>query len=288
MGFQKIKGETRNKKMFLKKSTIKAFKEHGPKNIKNFLHMYVYARWTDKYLAVCRRFLPRLAKKDSKKVANGYHAKVLTTPLAKKIITLNKEIPLKDLEQIIPYPVARNIVLSNPLDIVAMDCPCRASAPNPCSPSMVCMVIGKPFTDFVLEHKPDKSKRITQEEALTLLEVAHKKGWVHSAYFKEACLDRFYVICNCCKCCCLGLEAMVKHGVPMLAPSGFSAQIDTILCRRCGLCVRKCPFNAINSSLEIIQDKCMGCGVCVSLCTQKAISLRRDLSKGIPLDVEAI
>ncbi|NLT96010.1 MAG: 4Fe-4S binding protein [Clostridia bacterium] len=274
--------------MFFKKSTIQAFKEHGAKNFKSFIHMYVYARWTDKYLAVARRFLPRMAQKNGKKVADGYHAKVLTTQLAKKIVTLNKEIPLKDLEQIIPYPVARNIVLTNPLDIVAMECPCRASAPNPCSPSMVCMVIGKPFTDFVLEHKPDKAKRITQEEALDLLEIAHKNGWVHSAYFKNVCLDRFYVICNCCKCCCLGLEAMVKHGIPMLAPSGFSARIDKDICLRCGLCVKICPFNAIASSWEIIQDKCMGCGVCAAVCRPEAISLKRDELKGIPLDVEAI
>jgi ferredoxin len=274
--------------MIIKKSTLKVFKEHGPKNLKKFIHMYVYAKWTDKYLGIARRLLPKASKKDPAKIAATYHSKLLTTELAKKIVTVNKEIPLKDLEQVIPYPVARKIVLTNPLDIVALDCPCRASAPNPCSPSMVCMVIGKPFTDFILEHRPDKSKRITQEEALEILDTAHSKGWVHSAYFKEACLDRFYVICNCCQCCCLGMEAMVKHGVPIMAPSGYSAQIDNALCAGCGLCIRKCPFKAINSAFEVITDKCMGCGVCVTACPQKAISLHRDDSRGIPLDVEAI
>jgi formate hydrogenlyase subunit 6/NADH:ubiquinone oxidoreductase subunit I len=32
--------------------------------------------------------------------------------------------------------------------------------------------------------------------------------------------------------------------------------------------------------------KCMGCGVCVDVCPRKAMQLRRDPSKGDPLDIE--
>ena len=272
----------------IKNSTIVSFKEHGVKNLRNFLYMYLYARWPDKYIKTARFLLPQAAKKGPEKVSEGYHSKILTPNLAKKIVTINKSIPLKDLEKIIPYPVARKIVLTNPLDIVVLECPCRASAQKPCSPSMVCMIIGKPFTDFIIEHHPDKSKRLTQKEALVLLDEVHKQGSIHTAYFKEACLDRFYVICNCCKCCCLGLEAMVKHGVPIMSPSGYCAQIDKGLCIGCGLCLTKCPFNAISSQYEVIEDKCMGCGVCISTCPKGSISLERNESKGIPLDVEAI
>ncbi|MFZ5943162.1 MAG: 4Fe-4S binding protein [Bacillota bacterium] len=272
----------------IKKSTRKAFKEYGFSNLKNFLHMYVYAAWPDKYIKTARALLPSAAEKGPEKVAATYHSKVLTPDLAKKIITLNKNIPVTDLEQIIPYPVARKIVLENPLDIAVLECPCRASAKNPCTPSMVCMVIGQPFTDFIIEHHPHKSKKMTPEEALELLDEVHKKGCVHSAYFKEACLDRFYVICNCCKCCCLGLEAMVKHGVPMLAPSGFSAEIHKEICITCGVCIKKCPFEAIAPSFEVQKEKCMGCGVCVSACNKNAILLHRDETRGIPLDVDCI
>lgn len=272
----------------LKKSTIEIYREHGVKGIRNFLHMYIYARWTDKYLGIARYFLPNTAKRNPSQIADNYHAKILTTSLAKKLITINKSIPLQDLEQIIPYPTARKIVLEHPLDIVVLDCPCRASSPNPCKPSMVCMIIGKPFTDFILEHKPGKSKRLTQPEALELLDEIHKQGCVHSAYFKDVCLDRFYVICNCCKCCCLGIEAMVKHGIPMLAPSGFMAGIEQESCLSCGICQTECPFSAINELSEIIMEKCMGCGVCVTQCPVQAISLHKNPCKGIPLDVEEI
>jgi len=270
---------------FIKSSTMELLRESGLKNILNlnFFYMYIYARWTDKYLAIARRLLPK--NKGNTRISDKYHAKVLTPQLAKKIIKINKAIPLRDLEKIIPYPTARKIVLANPIDIVVIECPCRASSPQPCQPSMVCMVIGKPFTDFMLEHNPKKSKRLTQEEALELLETVHSKGCVHSAFFKESCLDRFYVICNCCKCCCLGLEAMVKHGIPMMASSGFIGKIDEKSCVHCGICQKKCPFEAINDSCEIIPEKCMGCGVCVSFCEKSAITLERDEAKGIPLDV---
>ncbi|MFZ7101621.1 MAG: ATP-binding protein [Peptococcaceae bacterium] len=273
---------------FLQKSTLASWSEHGLQNITKFLHMYVYARWPDKYLHAVRILLPGAAKKNSAGLADGYHAKILTPDLARKIIKINKSIPVQDLEQVIPYPAARKIVLDHPLDIAVLECPCRASSPHPCSPSMVCMIIGRPFTDFILEHHPHKSKRLTGEEALALLEEVHQKGCVHSAFFKEACLDRFYVICNCCKCCCLGLEAMVKHGVPIMAPSGFAARINEELCIGCGACMAKCPFEAVTGSYEIMKEKCMGCGVCLTACTRKAIVLERDETKGIPLDVSLL
>lgn len=252
------------------------------------LLMYLYIRWPEKYLKIARSFMPWVREKNKIKQAGTYHGKVLTHELAKKIITLDREIPLQDLEKIIPYPTAREIVLENPLDIVALECPCRAGAPNPCTPSMVCLIIGQPFAGLVLKHHPRKSKKLTQQEALEILELAHWKGWLHTAYFKESCLDRFYAICNCCKCCCLGLKAMVKYGIPMLAPSGYRAEINDCRCLKCGACAKACPFQAISADCRVDREKCMGCGVCLSVCPKKAISLIRDETKGIPLDVQAI
>jgi ferredoxin len=36
---------------------------------------------------------------------------------------------------------------------------------------------------------------------------------------------------------------------------------------------------------QVIYEKCMGCGVCTSKCTQEALSLVRDESKGVPLEI---
>jgi ferredoxin len=147
------------------------------------------------------------------------------------------------------------------------------------------MVVGKPFTEFILEHHPDSSRRLSRQEALNLLEDVHQKGCVHAAYFKDICFERFYVICNCCKCCCMGLKAMNLYGVPTVASSGYVARINETACVHCGSCSQACPFNAISPNYTIDNGKCMGCGVCVTKCKKGAISLELDASKGIPLDI---
>ncbi|MBU1220451.1 DUF362 domain-containing protein [Myxococcota bacterium] len=44
-------------------------------------------------------------------------------------------------------------------------------------------------------------------------------------------------------------------------------------CIKCGICVKKCPANAITlKPLRIDPDKCIGCGACISECPYKVIS----------------
>ena len=256
------------------------------------LHAYVYGRWTNQYVStLIHRVFHRLRDPGKKWLSDHYHGKVLTHEEAQAIINLNKDIPLRDLEQIIPYPTARNLVLHGPPDVVVYECACRHARAKPCQPTQVCMVVGKPGTDFILEHNPQSSRRLTQAEALQLLQAEHERGHLHSAWFKDAMLNRFYAICNCCKCCCGGVEAMTKYGIPMMASSGYVAEIDRDLCDLCGACVDACPFDALStndSDLERSWELCMGCGVCVEVCPPRAMSLVRDEKKGTPLDVRTM
>ena len=274
-------------------STWAGMRAGGLRNLLNFnaLHMYVYGRWTNWYLyTLLNRIFPRLGVRGWKWLGDRYHGKILTPDLAKAIITLNKDIPRRDLEQIIPYPIARDLVLNGPPDVAAYECGCRHARENHCTPTQVCMVIGQPLVDFVLEHHPQASRRLNQTEAVELLQAEHERGHLHSAWFKDAIFGRFYSICNCCKCCCGGIEAMVRYGKPMVASSGYAAQINDILCAACGACERVCPFNAIKveESSNVNWEKCMGCGVCEGQCPNGAISLVRDERKGIPLDVRML
>ncbi|WP_119068473.1 4Fe-4S binding protein [Aggregatilinea lenta] len=255
-------------------------------------HGYIYARWTNQYLLWAVKFvLPRThTTPDHPLWADTYHAKILTTDAAKALVSINQDIPRCDLEQLIPFSAAREIVLSGPPDIAVYECPCRHARPNPCQPTQVCMVMGQPFVDFILEHNPDSSRRLTQAEALDLLQAEHERGHMHAAYFKDATLNRFYTICNCCKCCCAGIEAMVKHGVPMVISSGYVAQVDEMACTACGMCEDVCPFEAIEVEdvSTVAWEKCMGCGICAGQCASDAITLVLDARKGQPLDVHAL
>jgi ferredoxin len=231
---------------------------------------------------------PFTGKASKERFSQHYHGKVLTLDQAEAIINVNKDIPLRDLEQVVPYAMARNFVLKAPADIVLIECACRRALGGGCQPSQVCMIIGKPFTDLELANHPQSSRRVTQEEALEVLRQEHERGHMHTAYFKDAMLNRFYSLCNCCKDHCLGIRMMNRYHSSFLTPSGYVVRVDAGGCTSCGRCVDACPFEAVVSQDTMIVndlERCMGCGVCVEACPPNARSLVRDESKGHPLDV---
>ena len=219
--------------------------------------------------------------------ADTYHGKAVPLETARQLVLINEEIQLHDLEQVIPYKRARSIIMKNPGHIVALDCPCRSARENPCLPLDVCLIVGDPFASFIHEHQPERSRWITPDEAVAILQAEDARGHVHHAFFKDAMLDRFYAICNCCECCCGAMQAH-RNGTPMLASSGFVAQVDELLCTGCSDCTTYCQFNAlevVDGVNRVIYEKCMGCGVCVSKCNNDAMSLTADEAKGIPLEI---
>ncbi|MFN2280408.1 MAG: ATP-binding protein [Anaerolineales bacterium] len=222
--------------------------------------------------------------------ANSYHGKVVPLEEASRLVSIQEEIEIRDLEHIIPYTKARDIVLINPDKIVALDCPCRLARENPCTPVDVCLIVGDPFASFILEHQPNKARLITSEEAIGILKAEHERGHVHHAFFKDAMLNRFYAICNCCACCCGAFQAQ-RSGTPMLMASGYTASVDLDLCEGCGTCVDYCQFSAlsvVDGQVWIDRESCYGCGVCVDQCPQEAMELELDPAKGIPLQIESL
>ncbi|MBE3039555.1 MAG: 4Fe-4S binding protein [Chloroflexi bacterium] len=258
----------------------------------NALHGYIYLRLQRQYLNLLIKGNPKTPPFIRKWVVDRYHSKVLTTEQASKIITLNRDIPLQNLEQVIPHHIARSIVLNASPKIVAFECGCRHARPNPCLPTQVCLFIGEPYADFMLEHHPAESRELTQAAALELLDQEHARGHLHSAWFKDALMERFYAICNCCKCCCGGIENMVRFGAPIMASSGYVVESRPDLCEACGACVDVCPFNANalspENELAVDWERCMGCGVCVDKCPKELRTLLRDEKKGVPLEVERL
>ncbi len=284
----------------------------------DWLHGYVYMRWPYLYISMATgehrlirfaRPLLRLLEKmlirqngKKKEYENGgvrvkaadsgdkitfadtYHGKVVPLDAASQLVTIDREIELKDLENIIPYRRARDIIMRHPEHIAVLDCPCRAARDNPCLPLDVCLIIGEPFASSIIAHHPLRSRWITQKEALDILKAEHDRGHVHHAFFKDAMLGRFYAICNCCSCCCSAMQAHF-HGIPMVASSGFVTQIDVSRCKSCLTCKAICPFHAIEEGdIPVVHsDACMGCGVCVSKCPEQAMMLVRDDCRPFPL-----
>ena len=277
------------------------------------LHGYVYARWPYLYISIGTGEHPlahvlgptvgRLARLWPARPADGdatarlrvafadtYHGKVVPLDAATQLVTVGEAVRLTDLETIIPYNRARDIVLRNPDHIVALECPCRAGRPHPCTPLDVCLIVGEPFASFVVEHHPRRSRRITPGEAVEILRAEDERGHVHHAFFKDVMLNRFYAICNCCACCCGAMQAY-RQQVPMLASSGYVARIDADRCIGCGDCVRFCQFGALtvrDGRCVVDPAVCMGCGACLSKCVREAHTLVREPGQGEPLEIREL
>ena len=252
------------------------------------LEGYFYAARADWYLkpVTWSWFMRRFVKNES---PDTYHGKVMTRPDAVKLVSLKQPLELTELEHVVPYPLARSIILQDPLPSLAvMECPCRAQKVDACLPRDVCLVMGEPFTSFIVEHQPERARRITVDEALQIIAEEEERGHIHTAWFKDAMHNRFYTICNCCSCCCLGMGSM-SRGVKRLAHSGYSPLVDRDVCISCGSCASICPFTAVSISAELPEfatDQCMGCGLCVSHCLVGAITLILTPQMGTPLNIE--
>jgi ferredoxin len=300
------------RRTWLKPSTVELAREARRTpgfSLFDWVHGYVYGRWPYLYIGIgtgqhplarvfgplvrwlARWFPPRAADGlEPVTFADTYHGKVVPLHAATQLVTVDEEIRLTDLEQVIPYARARDVILQHPDHIAVLECPCRASRPEPCQPLDVCLVVGEPFASFIVEHHPRRSRWITPQEAVDILQAEEERGHVHHAFFKDAMLGRFYAICNCCACCCGAMQAH-RHGTPMLASSGYVSRVDVERCTGCGTCADFCQFDALSmgdGTAVVDAAACMGCGVCVSHCAPGAISLVRDPARGEPLEIREL
>jgi ferredoxin len=261
------------------------------------IHSMFYAA-TVTYLRVLKNIARIHSASIRSHISETYHSKVVRLDDARKIITINKNIELRNLDQVLPYKHAKDLLLNNPQNIVVYECPCRGQKKDPCKPTDVCLVVGEPFVDLVRMFQPFRSRRIHQDEALRILKEEDERGHVHTAWFKSTMLDRFYALCNCCKCCCLGMKFMAEYNMKMLLPSGYRSMIGGG-CIGCGTCTKYCQFNAMEMTsysdngkekkrCQVTSERCFGCGICESKCKRGAISLVLDPEKGTPLDIEIL
>ena len=301
----------------MKKSTEEFLKMFGKgkEALGKMAEGYIYLKWINLYIYHIRNVVPdpevtlrypeevatpeadELAKMAAEQAfptlasaeTSTYHSNVVKLDDAKSLVTVKQEISLTNLETIVPFKHARDIILKNPDHIAVIDCSCRSTKENPCKPIDVCIAVGEPYASFALEHKVNNARKISQEEAVEIIEAEDDRGHIHTAWFKEAMGGRFYAICNCCKCCCAAMRGF-RWGVPIIAPSGYVSEISED-CNGCGQCIDFCQFEALtlkDERAEVIYDKCMGCGVCETKCPVDAISLKRDPAKGNPLDIKAL
>ena len=293
-------------------STKAISKMLGTENAETAVHLYLYARYVAHYIykmgkpvglvhkpppeeipPEIEEMIEVLTNRVSREVlspeTSTYHGKILPLNLACDLVRVEEDVELRDLEKVIPYRIARDIVMVNPQRIAVLDCACRLLQENPCEPLNVCMAVGDPFASFVVEHNVLGARWITSDEAARILQAEHERGHIHTAFFKDVMEGRFYAICNCCACCCMGMQAWIKFKTPIVAHSGFTARVGDD-CTGCGDCIDMCPFDAIDMDdvAVVDEERCMGCGVCEGACEFDAIRLEPDPARGEPLDIKKL
>lgn len=127
---------------------------------------------------------------------------------------------------------------------------------------------------------------VTKEECKEVVINTDRDGLMHigAKGWKEHGLFGF---CNCCTCCCFPLRTSVKLDSKKIYPRvHYQAKQDLDTCIHCGLCAKRCPFEAFYKAEEQIEvknkmrkrvlfdsAKCYGCGLCATACPTLSITM---------------
>ena len=125
-------------------------------------------------------------------------------------------------------------------------CSCRASRAvlgDGCADDVDdwCIQVGD-MADYAVE--TGRAHYVTAEEALRILEVAEKNGFVHQITNIDG-ENKIFDICNCDVKICNALRTSLLFNTPYLSKSAYTAKVDKENCVACGKCVEICPAGAV-------------------------------------------
>jgi ferredoxin len=187
--------------------------------------------------------------------------------------------------QVLPYEDVAGVLEKQDYFCVTT-CPCRhrknldPSSPDCTHSTENCLHFGY-LARYIVEN--GLGREITREETRDILRKAADEGLVHGV---SNWLKGVDTICSCCKCCCMWFESfhVLRHERSM-DPSNYVIGTSPETCKACGLCVKRCPMEALHleetpkarnrkSQAAVAEiSLCIGCGVCAHKCPTKSLRL---------------
>ncbi|MEW5726011.1 MAG: 4Fe-4S binding protein [Thermodesulfobacteriota bacterium] len=199
-------------------------------------------------------------------VARGFN-RLLPRPFT-RIIPVGVSVPARS--QVLAFEDIRGIIKSA-RTIAVTKCTCRLTAHKCDKPLEACLQINRAAQYSITR---GTGRELTKDEALAVVRQAEEAGLIHVVINKQE-VDHF--ICNCCACCCQTMPVLIKHGISVIEPSRFRAEVDEEKCTACGTCAERCFFGAIQvedeGTARVLADRCLGCGLCEVTCPSGALSL---------------
>ncbi|MGD8470019.1 MAG: 4Fe-4S binding protein [Desulfobacteraceae bacterium] len=202
-----------------------------------------------------------------------------------KIIPVDRSVEVPE-EFILPSQTVEEII--NKFDDIAVGhCFCRQRRSllgHPCdisAPTLNCFTFGKSARHTAAQ---GFAKKVSREEALKIMKEAEQAGLIHKAFHPGSRENSPETsICNCCKDCCDTFELWRSGTLPMINSTYYLSVIDEEACTGCGICVERCPTDAIVLNADNVAERdenaCLGCGVCSHFCPEEAISLQEGLRR---------
>ena len=187
--------------------------------------------------------------------------------------------PKKALEfsHIVSPPYKTKKILEQSSIIALVQCECRKLSNNPCNaPLDVCLIIDPQIADDAINN--GLGKKISVSNALKIIEETTEIGLIHMLLHLRD--GMYHAICSCCSCCCHDLVALLKYDhYDLIKKSEYIVKQNIKLCINCKNCISNCKFKAftINEDNKIIlnKEKCYGCGLCVIKCPSNALTLEK-------------
>ncbi|MHA1131088.1 MAG: 4Fe-4S binding protein, partial [Candidatus Helarchaeota archaeon] len=168
--------------------------------------------------------------------------------------------------------------------IIITDCPCRNRTEilgiRECKDKYPvhesCFQLGA-FGNYFKQR--GEGRELSVEEAHELIDKFAELGLIFTTENVKS--PNHQVVCCCCSCCCSLLRGMTRFkdkNENCVAKSNYISKVDPDLCEGCGLCTKRCVFQAITIEAQtatVDPEKCFGCGACGVTCPTGAIRLYR-------------